>query len=717
MLLRSIQLSALILLLLNGCPEEPGPGGGGGPLPGVLSLELSDRPGAYRVGGAPGPYRYDCQESRQGEATVVAGIWLAARDLPDADLHCRLLAEGVEPSDYVRLRPGQLEAQRRHVDPRGDGGLGPWEARALSGELEALLDDPSIDLIAWLDENDRLQIVAETGHLEVHRIWDGGASQHIETVLSGEHPCAAGDPLLDAGDWQGATVAGQGFEGAMDRGYSGNDDERLRVFAVSPGVPACAQRLRALFESPDAPDLLLVPHVSAKEGDNWGRASGLQEPSARVPLLVWGQGLSPEAAPELVEAVDVAASLAASLGLEARLGYAADGALAKRLLTRQDGRQDAWLKAAGSDRALVIVIEGLGLSSWDQARTELPGLSSLVDAGRALEGGMLASVNGASMVTYGEILTGARSGHHGLVGDRLWLRSEKRIQPLRQGIAHGLEGVQEAVLRSPAQSLFTLLMGPDRWQVALGSSPCLGPGTCTASERGPAGDKWRRISSEAAYADLPQPPAWSVGENSGDWEDTVIMTEFMRRLVLGLGQAERPQLLVAGLPGYRLMAEQFGPDSDRAQAMLQAIDSIMAGLVEDLTARQLDEQLTIIVTSDTAINLSDPGRPLPAWWEEGEVVPGLRSVGGSIYVEALSMEREIDSGFVSLRITDADDPDGMLSGLELSLYDGADEVLAQHFPNADGSISFASPNDRETYAIARASGFVPLVIANGELRR
>jgi hypothetical protein len=297
------------------------------------------------------------------------------------------------------------------------------------------------------------------------------------------------------------------------------------------------------------------------------------------------------------------------------------------------------------------------------------------------------------------------------------MRTEKRVQALSAGISGQLEGIQEGLLRRPTQSLFGLLSGPERWMVALGSAPCLQVETCTASERGPAAGKWRRIAAEAAYASLPQPPEWSVAESSGDWEDSVIMTEYARRLVLGLGHPDRPFLMVAGIPGYRRMAERYGPRSSQALEMLVAIDGLLAGLVDEMVTRQLNEQVTVVVTADAPVHESDPQRVLPDWWFEGELSPGIRSIEGQLYVESLAMKREVENGFVTLEISDSDRPSDPLNIVNVTLFDGEGVQQAQHFPDADGRINFASPNDRETYAVAQAEGFAPLTISNTELRR
>jgi len=640
----------------------------------ILSIETTDVPGVFAVSGSEGPYTYDCNEGSQGQALVVDGRWLSARDLPDAQGECRLLAPGMEASAYVSVLPGQLEMQRRRIDPIGDGGLGPWEARAVESQFADLLSDPSLEGIAWMTSEGRLQVLSETGQLEVERVWASGSVAFRSRLVQGEDPCA-----------------------------------QLQI-------DGCAKRLLAFFESPEAPDALLLAHPEAKAEGQLVRTTGWKQTVARPPLFVWGQGQGDENLGS-VEAVDLALAVAKSLGREMGLGYGQDGALAETYLPRQDGDHVAGLLPEASDRVVVLVIEGLSQTLWQAQRSQLAGLSRLAQEGVVSTGGLLGSISGDQIPMFASLMTGSRGGHHGLIANRYWMRGQKRIQPLSMGISGDLEGVQGASLRRPSQSLFRLFGDSDHWTVALGTAPCLEVETCTASGRGPAADKWRRMPEESAFAALPQAPEWSAGESSGDWEDSVIMMEYARRLVLGLSHPQRPALMVAGIPGYRRMAERYGSESFQALEMLIAVDSLLASLLDEMSTRELNQQVTLVVTADAAVIESDAERPLPSWWAEGEITSGFRSIKGQLYVDALAMEREVDGGFVTLRITDADLPGEALNRVRFTLYNGAGEEQAQHFPNADGSLRFASPSDRETYGIARLEGFADLVISNTELRR
>ena len=253
------------LLFSRGEPDESGPNAS------ILSIETTDVPGVFAVSGSEGPYTYDCNEGSQGQALVVDGRWLSARDLPDAQGECRLLAPGMEASAYVSVLPGQLEMQRRRIDPIGDGGLGPWEARAVESQFADLLSDPSLEGIAWMTSEGRLQVLSETGQLEIERVWASGSVAFRSRLVQGEDPC-----------------------------------DQLQI-------DGCAKRLLAFFESPEAPDALLLAHPEAKAEGQFVRTTGWKQTVARPPLFVWGQGQGDENLGS-VEAVDLALAVAKKPG-------------------------------------------------------------------------------------------------------------------------------------------------------------------------------------------------------------------------------------------------------------------------------------------------------------------------------------------------------------------------------------------------------------------
>ena len=152
-----------------------------------------------------------------------------------------------------------------------------------------------------------------------------------------------------------------------------------------------------------------------------------------------------------------------------------------------------------------------------------------------------------------------------------------------------------------------------------------------------------------------------------------------------------PRTHGGGNPGYRRMAERYGSESFQALEMLIAVDSLLASLLDEMSTRELNQQVTLVVTADAAVIESDAERPLPSWWAEGENYLRFRSIKGQLYVDALAMEREVDDGFVTLRITDADLPGEALNRVRFTLYNGAGEEQAQHFPNADGSLGLPVP--------------------------
>ena len=114
------------------------------------------------------------------------------------------------------------------------------------------------------------------------------------------------------------------------------------------------------FENPQAPDLIAVPFSTASFGQVLAHsyaADSLQNPAS---FLAWGAGVNSDATDERVDAVDLAPTLAAALGLGWTVGRDTDGALAWVPLKRVDGRIRSDLIASQkSEQVLVLVIDGL----------------------------------------------------------------------------------------------------------------------------------------------------------------------------------------------------------------------------------------------------------------------------------------------------------------------------------------------------------------------
>ena len=211
----------IFLSLLGACSDE-----GTGPEQAVLTLTETELPGVFALTAVgmdeASGFSFVCDDGVSGAATIIDGLWLAARDRIEVETRCQIKGmdtDGTERGTGSKsLRLGMLEAQALSLDPMNDAGLDKWERRALGSALDDGLPD-GIERLAWLDERRRLVVQSRNGRAAWARRWSTEGLSLEQVELEGSNPCE--------------------------------------------GVPACVRRLFGFFENPQAPDLIALPAAQA----------------------------------------------------------------------------------------------------------------------------------------------------------------------------------------------------------------------------------------------------------------------------------------------------------------------------------------------------------------------------------------------------------------------------------------------------------------------
>lgn len=282
-------------------------------------------------------------------------------------------------------------------------GIAPEEEPKADAVLAAFAGDDTVhDWVGFYRwSTATYEVHAKRGSVGFQRVWDANGYTYPIVWTEGENPFANTDPEQPwAPDDATATLS-----------------ERARPYPY--------ERLGALFDSPDAPDLAVEPHW--RNDPSTATHSRMEGHSSRALFVVSGPGFAHDGIVDRhAKQVDLAPTLAKLVDaplVEGRYkGQPAEGVRVKW----QDGDPiDDVLTGDHPQRTLLV--------TWDQGFTplvldmfaagELPNLRSLVDAGTMYRYGLVANYPSDTLPSNSVLATGAWSGHTGVTGNHIYDRA------------------------------------------------------------------------------------------------------------------------------------------------------------------------------------------------------------------------------------------------------------------------------------------------------
>ena len=259
----------------------------------------------------------------------------------------------------------------------------------------------------------------------------------IET--RGENPIANQDPTAVA------TIAEE-MEAAAKSGMANDDPNVSYMDPQTLSYPLAYEKIAQLFDSPNAPDLVVNPKCwqYARQPGQHGSADVVQ---ARAPLVFSGPGIKGNGTTDtLCAQVDVAPTLAKLLGMPLIDGMDSTGRTSTErgvepdvYLRRQDGKPIEAIMADSqrADRAYIFLLDGLSNTELkrrlESDRESIPNLVRLIDRGVMFEYGTIVNFPSITWPSHNALGTGAWCGHHDVVNPTYHLR-EKRETITPQGM-------------------------------------------------------------------------------------------------------------------------------------------------------------------------------------------------------------------------------------------------------------------------------------------
>lgn len=548
--------------------------------------------------------------------------------------------------------------------PAPQVGVDAWERPLYEALRTAALADPDLHFVAtWDHDSQRYRVDAAAGFVEFERtpagiVFTAGDPVAVFPSTSAAVYGTYAEELASFGNPSGYT--------GEELGYPPGDD---RVGFLSPALesfPLAYERIAALFDAPDAPDVI-VGHRSwsAGPGGSHGALSAMQ---SRATLVLSGKGAKQGVVIDHAAALpDVAPTILAALGAKTAPGRGPDGDYADGLyMARQDGRV-LWEALADDpcDRprhAILLLFDGLAPGELlhqaldPDAEADVPTFRALVQGGVAWRYG--ATTNYPSVSAPGHMTSGSGvwSGHHGIVSNAFYRRGTKKdinpfslLDDVQATIADPMKAValyEEAIMggfQTLAQAAHARFGAFD---------PLTGEGAFVAviNELPIGGADWTTV--HLLLGAEPGPLALSLQEY--ELADNLAVTQ-IEDLLADEG-LPAPLILEASLVMTDGAGEQAGPHGDVLREVLEATDGRVAAILKAYEDRGVLDDTLVVLVSDHGMELQDPQRTTSVGKAvQAAAVKARLHSPGMVWFPVLEVAQAWEGGALEVTVRDHDD--------------------------------------------------------------
>jgi len=581
----------------------------------------------------------------------------------------------------------------------GGQGLDPNQEESGNRAITALLTDPvrgpQTDLVITYrdgpDGQGAYEVWAARGMVRFQRFYDDGgyAYRVIESV--GEDPIANQDPTALA------TLA-QELEAGAKSGYSGTDPARAFVEPEQLSYPLAMERIAQLFDSPNAPDIVISPRSYAF-GRQPGQHGALDVVQSRAPLVFSGPGVKPGVTDAVCAQVDVAPTLALLLGLPLIDGMDSSGRTSSErgvapdvYLKRQDGRPvEEILDRDGKgelrrtpERVYIMLLDGLSNTEL-QERLEkdaesIPNLRRLVEGGVMFRYGTAVNFPTITWPSHNALGSGAWCGHHDIVNPAYYLRET------RQTVApQGMQFDTAKFLSDDVETLYEAVHRAfGRWDGQRGAltasinEPCTRGAGHASLERRLVGEAERiRELSHARYEETSK--RWREDGQEGVYRYSRIDTQGLAQALILFGDEDHPppKFTYQEFALTDAVGHDYGPHDDAIRTALVETDKRIGEILSLMEGRGLLESTLFVVTADHGMAPIDTS--LAANQVQAVLDAGLKAVVPAPLVYLLDMDVTLEPAMdgrtmtVTVLENDAD-----AHGEKPAVADAEVRVLGEH---------------------------------------
>ena len=552
----------------------------------------------------------------------------------------------------------------RIAGPERPGGQGLDASQEESGNraIAALLTDPvrgpQTDLVITYrdgpDGQGAYEVWATRGMIRFQRSYDEAGAQTggrppgysyriVEQI--GDDPIANQEPRALA------TLAEELTAGAKS-GYSGTDPALAFVEPEQLSYPLALERIAQLFDSPNAPDIVISPKSYAF-GRQPGQHGALDVVQSRAPLVFSGPGVKPGVTDAICAQVDVAPTLALLLGLPLIDGKDASGRTSSDrgaepdvYLKRQDGEPiEEILDRDGQrpERVYIMLLDGLSVTELrerlERDGESIPNLRRLIEGGVMFRYGTMVNFPTITWPSHNTLGTGAWCGHHDVVNPVYYLReSRQTVDPqamqfdTARFLSDEVETLYEAVHRA-----FGKWDGSRGAVTASINEPCARGAAHSTLERRllTNGNRLREVS-RAHYNDTSS--RWREDGQEGVYRYSRTDTHGLAQALLLFEDETQPpptftyhEFTLTDAVGH-----DYGPHHEAMLTALVETDKRIGEILSLMERRGLLESTLFVVTADHGMAPIDT--ELAANQVQAVLDAGLKAVVPSPLVYLLDME-------------------------------------------------------------------------------
>lgn len=494
-----------------------------------------------------------------------------------------------------------------------------------------------------------------------------------------------------------ATIAEE-LEAGAKSGNHTSDPNLAFVEPAHQSYPLAFERIAQLFDSPNAPDLVISPKAYAY-GRQPGQHGAIDVCQSRAPLIFSGPGIKPGVTDAICAQVDVAPTVAKLLGMPLIDGADSTGRTSGErgvppdvYLKRQDGKAieeildtDAKGELRSSpERVYVMLLDGLSNTELkerlERDRESIPNLARIIDGGAMFTYGTTVNFPSITWPSHNALGTGAWCGHHDVVNPTYYLRETKQtVTP--QGmqfdtgrfVGSGVETLYEAVHR-----VFGKWDGHTGVVTASINEPCMRGAGHSTLERDLLvdGDKIREVSRQNRDDTCPR---WKEDGQESVYRSSGVDIHGLSQALLLFDDDKMPppkftyhEFSVTDAVGH-----DYGPHGDGIfQAMIET-DKRIGKILSLLDRKGLFESTLFVVTTDHG--MSPIKTDLAADQVQAVLEAGLKAVVPAPLVYLLDMEAAVEPSTDGRTVTvTVQDNDADAHGDKKPVAGATVQVLAPH---------------------------------------
>ncbi|MGE0597929.1 MAG: alkaline phosphatase family protein [Dehalococcoidia bacterium] len=498
--------------------------------------------------------------------------------------------------------------------------------------------------------------------------------------------------------------------------------------------PYAYERISQLFDSPNAPDLVVNPK-SYCYGRQPGQHGALDVIQSRSPLVFSGPGVKRGEYIEVASRqIDIAPTIAKLMGFPLIDGMDSTGRTSSErvsapdvYLKRQDGAvlEKVLDSSTGKpERVYIILLDGQSHTDLrHRLETEpdaIPNLRRLIDRGVMLQHGSITNFPSITWPSHNAIGSGAWCGHHDIVNPSYYVRETREtVSPQGQQfdtarfLADGVETLYEAFHR-----VYGAWDGKTGVVTASVNEPCTRGAAHASLERRLLGDRGELIMLTKETEHEISPRWFQELESDGH----KLQGQIDNRALAQARQLFLDQSHPAPIFTYHEFAQpdssahDYGPHHEGARQALDETDVRIGHLLRTIEERGMFESTLFVITTDHGMAQQDVSLTAnPARIPQRDGMEAI-TTEPCIYLRDLDVEivPQADGRTAQVTVLDNDaETSGEkppVSGAELLVSDHKDGRVARVLTDANGVAGISIPADLRPSDLrirVHAEGFNP----------